>query len=75
MDEVNQLLQTNKDFQRNSALFFCETWLHDNIADTAVDLLGYQLIRADQDTAVSGKSKGGGTVCVFTSITTGARMQ
>ena len=64
MDEVNLLLRTNKDFQRNSALFFCETWLNDDITDSALDLPGFQLIRADWDTAACGKSKGGG-LCFY----------
>ena len=64
MDEISILLWTNKDFQRNSALFFCETWLHDGVSDTAVKLPGFQLIRADRDTEASGKSKGGG-LCFY----------
>lgn len=64
MDEVSLLLRTNKDFERNSSVFFCETWLNGNIADTAVDLPGFQLISAGRDSLASAKSKGLG-VCFY----------
>lgn len=57
-------LWTNNNFQSYSALFLWETWQHNDITDTAVDLPGYLLIRADRQTAACGKSKGG-SVCFY----------
>ncbi|KAK0148460.1 hypothetical protein N1851_011207 [Merluccius polli] len=49
-----------------AAFCFTETWLHSNIPDTAVNLPGYQLFRADRDATATGKTKGRG-VCFYVS--------
>jgi len=36
---------------------FTETWLHDNVPDTVVNLAGFQLVRADRSCNKSGKKK------------------
>ncbi len=43
---------------------FTETWLNDNIPDSAIQLNRLTCYRADRDTALSGKSRGGG-LCVY----------
>ncbi|KAK3526680.1 hypothetical protein QTP70_031470, partial [Hemibagrus guttatus] len=53
------LSRTNKDFSNSAALCFTESWLNDAIPDSALNLPGFQLFRADQVSA--GKSRGGGT--------------
>ena len=42
---------------------FSETWLHDNIPDSTVDLPNFNIVRGDRSLD-SGKSKGGG-VCLY----------
>nr|BAB83841.1 ReO_6 [Oryzias latipes] len=61
VDELLLLLNKNSDFRCSSALCFTETWLSEQIPDSALHLPGFQLHRADRNTALSGKSKGGGT--------------
>lgn len=60
MDELLLLNQTNRDFYSSAALCFTETWLCERIPDSALQLPGFQLIRADRNTMLSGKTKGGG---------------
>lgn len=47
----------------NSAFVFTETWLNMDIPDSAVELPGFNLIRADRDKGRSGKTSGGGLCC------------
>jgi len=47
-------------FREGSVLCFTETWLHDNVPDTVVNLAGFHLVRADRSCNESGKKKGGG---------------
>ncbi|KAK3528802.1 hypothetical protein QTP70_011587 [Hemibagrus guttatus] len=61
MDELLLLSQTNKDFSNSAALCFTESWLNDAIPDNALNLPGFQLLRADRVTESAGKSRGGGT--------------
>ncbi|CAG6022009.1 unnamed protein product, partial [Menidia menidia] len=44
---------------------FTETWLYGSIPDSALQLAGFQLFRADRNTELSGKTKGGG-ICFYT---------
>ncbi|KAK3506587.1 hypothetical protein QTP70_010160, partial [Hemibagrus guttatus] len=48
MDELLLLSRTNKDFSNSAALCFTESWLNDTIPDSALNLPGFQLFRADQ---------------------------
>ncbi len=43
---------------------FTETWLNDNILDSAIQLNRLTCCRSDRDTTLSGKSRGGG-LCVY----------
>ncbi len=43
---------------------FTETWLNDNIPDSAIQLSRLTCYRADRDTTLSGKTRGGG-LCVY----------
>ncbi|KAK3563998.1 hypothetical protein QTP86_006251 [Hemibagrus guttatus] len=61
MDELLLLSRTNKDFSNSAALCFTESWLNDAIPDSALNLPGFQLFRADRVTESAGKSRGGGT--------------
>ncbi|KAK3574559.1 hypothetical protein QTP86_010173 [Hemibagrus guttatus] len=60
MDEL-LLSRTNKDFSKSAALCFTESWLNDAIPDSALNLPGFQLFRADRVAESAGKSRGGGT--------------
>ncbi|XP_038586373.1 uncharacterized protein LOC119911541 [Micropterus salmoides] len=64
LNELQQLLGKNKDFYSSSVLCFTETWLCKSIPDSALQLAGFQLFRADRDAALSGKTKGGG-ICFY----------
>ncbi|KAK3526833.1 hypothetical protein QTP86_000695 [Hemibagrus guttatus] len=61
MDELLLLSRTNKDFSNSAALCFTESWLNDAIPDSALNLPGFQLFRADRVVESAGKSCGGGT--------------
>ena len=67
MDELLLLNQTNSDFYRSAALCFTETWLCERIPESALQLPGFQLIRADRNTELSGKTKGGG-ICFYLNV-------
>ncbi len=43
---------------------FTETWLNDNIPDSAIQLQGLTCYREDRDSSLSGKTCGGG-LCVY----------
>jgi len=60
MDELTSLTRSESMFREGSVMFFGETWLHDNVPDSVVDLAGFQLVWADRSCADSGKKKGGG---------------
>ena len=65
MDELKLPLGKNSDFSSSSLLCFMETWLCGSIPDSVLQLAGFQLLRADHDTELFGKSKGGG-ICFYT---------
>ena len=64
MDELQQLMVKNIDFLSSLVLCLMETWLCDLIPDATLQLPGFQLVTADRDTALSGKTKGGG-ICFY----------
>ncbi|KAG7501340.1 RNA-directed DNA polymerase from transposon BS [Solea senegalensis] len=64
LDELQLLLGKNRDFYSSAVLCFTETWLCGLIPDSALQLAGFQLYRADRDTELSGKTKGGG-ICFY----------
>ncbi len=60
-DKLLLLSQTNKDFSNSSALCFMETWLNNDIPDSALHLPRIQLFRVDRNADSTGKSRGGET--------------
>lgn len=64
LDELQLLVGKNRDFYSSSVLCFTEMWLCELIPDSALQLAGFQLYRADRDKELSGKTKGGG-VCFY----------
>ena len=64
LEELQLLLGKNRDFPSSAVLCFTETWLSGLIPDSALHLAGFQLCRADRDTELSGKTKGGG-ICFY----------
>ncbi|KAK3525964.1 hypothetical protein QTP70_011683 [Hemibagrus guttatus] len=65
MDELTLQMNKNRDFPTSCVLCFTETWLCDAILDSALQLGGFNLYRADRHTELSGKTKGGG-ICFYT---------
>ncbi|KAK3566876.1 hypothetical protein QTP86_004772 [Hemibagrus guttatus] len=61
MDELLLLSRTNKDFSNSAALCFTESWLNNTIPNNALNLPGFQLLRADRVVESAGKLRGGGT--------------
>ncbi|KAK3538765.1 hypothetical protein QTP86_015707 [Hemibagrus guttatus] len=64
MDELTLQMNKNKDFPMSCVLCFTETWLCDLIPDSALQLGGFNLYRADRHTELSDKTKGGG-ICFY----------
>ncbi len=60
-DKLLLLFQTNEDFSNSAAQCFTETWLNDAIPDGALNMVNFQLIRADHNVKSMGKSREGGT--------------
>ncbi len=60
-----QLSRSTQHEARDCCVFvFTETWLNDNIPDSAIQLHGLTCYRADRDSSLSGKTRGGG-LCVY----------
>ncbi|KAL0149199.1 hypothetical protein M9458_055433 [Cirrhinus mrigala] len=60
-----KLQRANQWEMRDCCVFiFIETWLQENIANSAIQLDGLTSFRADRDTSLSGKTRGGG-LCVY----------
>ncbi|KAK3505641.1 hypothetical protein QTP70_021285, partial [Hemibagrus guttatus] len=64
MDELTLQMNKNRDFPTSCVLCFTETWLCDAIPDSALQLGGFNLYRADRHTELSGKTKDGG-ICFY----------
>ena len=64
MDELQLMIQTDKDYSDCSAICLTETWLEQSVPDQAVTLPGFTLHRSDRSSKLSGKAKGGG-VCIM----------
>ncbi len=63
--DVIQLSRSTQHEARNCCVFvFTETWLNDNIPDSAIQQHGLTSYRADRDSSLSGKTRGGG-LCVY----------
>ncbi|XP_068129566.1 zinc finger protein 420-like [Hyperolius riggenbachi] len=65
LDELLLLLGSKPQISKYTpVLCFTETWLCDSIPDNSLHVPGYDLLRADHDAALSGKTRGGG-VCFY----------
>ena len=64
MDHIRLLRSTNRTVSNCCVLVFTETWLNDNIPDSAVQLEQLACYRADRAIVKGGKSRGGG-ICVY----------
>ncbi len=63
--DLIQLSRSTQHEARDCCVFvFTETWLNDNIPDSAFQLNRLTCCRSDRDTTLSGKSRGGG-LCVY----------
>ncbi len=63
--DLIQLSRSTQHEARDCCVFvFTETWLNDNIPDSAIQLNRLTCYRSDRDTTLSGKSRGGG-LCVY----------
>lgn len=65
-DELSALTKHQAAYKESSILCFTESWLHENIQDSAVELGGFTMVRAD-GSKNSGKRKGGGLVVFINS--------
>ncbi|KAL0148751.1 hypothetical protein M9458_055929 [Cirrhinus mrigala] len=64
LDEI-QLSRSTEHEARDCCVFvFTETWLNDKTPDSAIQLPGLTCCRADRDSSLSGKTRGGG-LCVY----------
>ncbi len=63
--DLIQLSRSTQHEAKDCCVFvFTETWLNDNIPDSAIQLNRLTCCRSDRDTTLSGKSRGGG-LCVY----------
>ncbi len=63
--DLIQLSRSTQQEARDCCVFvFTETWLNDNIPDSAIQLNRLTCCRSDRDTTLSGKSRGG-CLCVY----------
>ncbi len=63
--DLIQLSRSTQHEARDCCVFvFTETWLNDNIPDSAIQLNRLTSYRADRDSSLSGKTRGGG-LCVY----------
>lgn len=60
MDELQLMIQPNKDYSDYSAICLTETWLDQSVPDQMVALPGFTLHRANRSTKLLHKAKGGG---------------
>lgn len=63
LDELRARITSQREIRECCAYIFCETWLSQNVPDSAVQLETHSLHRGDR-TGASGKTTGGG-VCIF----------
>lgn len=63
LDKLRARITSQREIRECSALIFTETWLSDKVLESAVQLQTHSIHRGDQ-TAASGKTKGGGVQLV-----------
>ncbi len=72
--DLIQLRRSTQHEESDCCVFvFTETWLNDNIPDSAIQQHGLTSYREDRDSSLSGKALGGG-LCVCTSTKNGVTM-
>ena len=59
-DELLALVRNQRLYWECSLMCFTETWLHENVPDSCVNVPGFSTVRADRDAKAIGKNKGGG---------------
>ncbi|XP_049331041.1 probable RNA-directed DNA polymerase from transposon BS [Astyanax mexicanus] len=64
LDYIRLQRTTQREVRDCCVLVFVESWLNDNIPDSAIQLAGLTALRADRSAALPGKTRGGG-VCVY----------
>lgn len=62
MDEIAALRRSQRVFREASVVCFTETWLSENILDSAMELTGFYFVHADRSSRESDKLKWGGKV-------------
>ncbi len=60
LDLIQLSWSTQRETRDCCVFVFTETWLNDNILDSAIQLCGLSCCRADRDSSLSGKTRGGG---------------
>ncbi len=66
MDHIQLIRSAQREVRECRVFIFTETWLNDNIPDSAILLAGLTCYRADRVCVEGGKTSGGG-VCVYIS--------
>lgn len=64
LEELQLLVRKNREFHPSSVLCSTETLLCGSIPDTALQLAGFTVFRADHDTELPSNTKGGG-ICFY----------
>lgn len=60
LDYLRLELTSRKEIRDCCTLVFTETWLNEDVPDSAIAMEGLTSFRADRSSALSGKSRGGG---------------
>lgn len=63
MDELRINQRSCFEYRESNLMVFTETWLHQGVSDSLLNLGGYSLVRADRSDT-SGKRNGGG-ICMY----------
>ncbi|KAI4904358.1 hypothetical protein NFI96_007146 [Prochilodus magdalenae] len=64
LDELKIWTLTQRRLMDCNLMFFTETWLNSDVANSVVELEGRALFRADRSAAATGKTRGGGN-CIY----------
>ncbi|KAI4877181.1 hypothetical protein NFI96_007309, partial [Prochilodus magdalenae] len=64
LDELKIWTLTQRRHMDCNLMFFTETWLNSDVANSVVELEGRALFRADRSAAATGKTRGGGN-CIY----------
>lgn len=60
MDELTALVRRENIFRECSLMCFTETWLHDGIPDSSIDINGFSVVRGDRRREECSKRRGEG---------------